>query len=130
MKVLRILVGLILLAAIVTFAADKPAKGARVDVDAVEVPEKILVKPTSAEIHEEYTATRTCASCHTQSSLDAEPKPTNHFMTTKDCDKCHFSTSWVPLRIYSHLSGKYNRQNRNPQDCTECHSSNNEFIAR
>ena len=129
MKALRILVGLMLMLSVAVFAADK-AKGARVDVDPVDVPEKILVKPTSAEIHEEYTATRSCSSCHTQSSLDAEPKPANHFMTTKDCDKCHFSTSWVPLRIYSHLSGKYNRQTRNPQECTECHTSNNEFIAR
>jgi len=128
MKPLRMLVWLMLLVTATTFAANGGSKGKRVDVDPVDVPEKMVVQPTTEEIHEE-SITRACSSCHNQGDLEAEPKPLNHFLTTKDCGTCHFNKSWVPLRLYSHLSGKY-RPNSTPQDCQSCHASNSEFLAR
>lgn len=127
MKVLSALVWLMLLLSATAFAAGG-STGNRVDVDPVDVPEKMVVQPTPEEIHEE-SITRTCSSCHIQGDLEAEPKPLNHFLTTKDCGACHFNKSWVPLRFYSHLTGKY-RANATPQECKSCHTSNSEFLAR
>lgn len=128
MKALKTLVWLFLLVSATAFAGDNGSKGKRVDVDPVDVPEKMVIQPTPEEIHAE-SMTRTCGSCHIQGDLEAEPKPLNHFLTTKDCGACHFSKSWVPLRFYSHLTGKY-RPNATPQDCQSCHTSNSEFLAR
>ena len=128
MKALRTLVGLMLLVSVTVFAADAGPNGKRVDVDPVDVPEKAVVQPTPEEIHEE-SITRTCNSCHVQGDPEAEPKPLNHFLTTKDCGACHFSKSWVPLRFYSHLTGKY-KPNATPQDCLSCHTSNNEYLVK
>lgn len=129
MKTLRALVWLMLLVSGMVFAADVGSKGKQVDVPPVDVPEKMVVEPTSEEIHEDMTNTRTCGSCHTKSDLQAEPKPMNHFLTTKDCGACHFSKSWVPLRYYTHLSGRY-KPNATPEDCLSCHTSNSEYLAR
>lgn len=107
-------------------AAD--SKGGRVDVPEVDVPEKMVVQPTPEEIHQEFPE-RACSSCHAPNSLDAEPKPLNHFLTTRDCGACHFDKSWVPLRIYQHRTGRY-RPNATPQDCLSCHTTNSEYIAR
>lgn len=126
MKAVRALIWLMLLVSATAFAADGDKK--RVDVEPVDVPEKAVVQPTPEEIHEE-SITRTCSSCHIQGDLEAEPKPLDHFLTTKDCGACHLSKSWLPLRFYSHLTGKY-RPNSTPQECKSCHTSNSEFLAR
>lgn len=109
-------------------------KEKRVDVAPVDVPEKVLIQPTPAEIHEDAEPGQTCTSCHGQNSLDAEKKPLTHFLTTKDCGACHFNKSWVPLRNYTHMNGKYSGMLRDnpdisPQDCNECHTTNTEFQA-
>lgn len=128
MKAVRFLVWLAMLVSMTTFAGESTSKGKQVDVPAVDVPEKMVVQPTPAEIHEDFPD-RSCASCHTPSNQEAESKPLNHFLTAKDCDKCHFSKSWIPLRLYSHLSARY-RPNSDPQNCSSCHMSNSEFLAR
>ncbi len=128
MKMLRVLLCLVLLVSATAFAADGAKGKKQVDVPPVDVPEKAVIQPTPEEIHEE-SITRACGSCHIQGDLEAEPKPLNHFLTTKDCGACHLSKSWIPLRFYSHLTGKY-RANATPQDCQSCHTSNSEFLAR
>lgn len=114
-------------------AADTQEK--RIDVAPVDVPEKIVIQPTSAEIHADAEPGQTCTSCHGPNSLDAEKKPLTHFLTTKDCGTCHFNKSWVPIRHYTHLNGKYSGMLRSkpdvdPQECNSCHVSNTEFLAR
>jgi hypothetical protein len=127
MKTLRTLALVLLMVTFSTFAGAADTKD-RVEVPAVDVPETMVVQPTSAEIHED-SRERTCVSCHSPNNQDAESKPLNHFLTTKDCGQCHFNKSWIPLRQYSHLSGKY-RPNSTPQECASCHTSNSEFLAR
>jgi nitrate/TMAO reductase-like tetraheme cytochrome c subunit len=126
MKAIRAFIWVLLLVSATSFAADGKAK--RLEVEPVDVPEKAVVQPTPEEIHQE-SITRTCVSCHFQGDLEAEPKPLNHFLTTKDCGACHFNKSWVPLRFYSHLSGRY-KPNSTPEDCLSCHKSNSEFLVR
>jgi hypothetical protein len=104
-------------------------KGKDIVVPNVDVPEQILVQPTPDIIHQEAPIDQPCSACHNPSSLEAEYKYPNHFLTTKECDKCHLNKSWVPLRVYQHLSGKY-RPNSIPQECDSCHTSNSEFLAR
>ncbi len=128
MKTVRAMIWLMLWLSATAFAAGDASKGRRVDVDPVDVPEKMVVQPTPEEIHQE-SFTRSCGSCHIQGDLEAEPKPMDHFQTTKDCVACHFNKSWVPLRYYSHLTGKY-RPNDTPQECLSCHTTNSEFHAR
>lgn len=124
---------LLSMASIVTYAAD--AKDKKIDVDKVDVPEKVVIQPTSAEIHEDAEPGQTCTSCHGPNSLDAEKKPLTHFLTTKDCGTCHFNKSWVPIRNYTHMNGKYSGMLRtkpdiDPMECNSCHISNTEFQAR
>ena len=138
MKTLRVLLcGLFLCVAAGAMAAD--AKEKRIDVNPVDVPEKVVIQPTPAEIHEGSEPGQACQSCHGANSLDAEKKPMNHFMTTRDCGTCHFNKSWVPIRNYTHMNGRYQAMLRDtrrpepvtdPQDCANCHFSNNEFLAR
>ncbi len=130
MKALRILLCIMLFASITGYAADAKVKK-RVDVDTVDVPEKIVIQPTPAEIHEDAPIGQKCESCHGPNSLDAETKPLNHFLTTRDCGVCHFNKSWVPLRIYTHKSARYKPvAGGDPTDCASCHVSNNEFQAQ
>lgn len=122
-------------AAAANHAVAADAKGKRIDVAPVDVPEKIVVQPTSAEIHEDAPPGQTCTSCHGPNALDAETKPLTHFLTTKDCGTCHFNKSWVPLRNYTHLNGKYPGMIRakpdvDSTDCAGCHVTNTEFQAR
>lgn len=135
MKALQVLICILLMAAASNYAVAADAKGKRIDVEPVDVPEKIVVQPTPAEIHEDAPPGQTCVSCHGPNSLDAETKFLTHFLTTKDCGTCHFNKSWVPLRNYNHLNGKYPGMLRakpdvDPQDCKSCHISNTEFLAR
>ena len=136
MKALRILICTLMLASAANFAvAADAAKDKRIDVSPVDVPEKIVVQPTSAEIHNDAPPDQTCASCHGPNSRDAETKPLTHFLTTKDCGTCHFNKSWIPLRNFTHMSGKYPgmlraKPDTDPLDCKSCHISNNEFLAR
>lgn len=133
MKTLRILICTVLLAFAANVAAADAAnsKGKRVDVDTVDVPEKKVIQPTSEEIHMDAPPDQKCSSCHGPNSLDAEIKPLDHFLTTKDCGICHFNKSWIPLRIYTHLSARYRpKPDVDPTDCKGCHVSNNEFQAR
>jgi hypothetical protein len=110
-------------------AADEPGKKkSDVEVDSVDVPEKILIQPTPAEIHEE-SFDRACNSCHNPSNPDTEHRPLNHFLTSRECVKCHLSKSWVPLRLYSHLTPKY-KPGPSGQDCLSCHTSNSEYYAK
>jgi len=74
MKSLRVLLCIMLLASVSSYAADAKGKK-RVDVDTVDVPEKIVIQPTPAEIHEDAPIGQKCESCHGPSSLDAETKP-------------------------------------------------------
>lgn len=139
MKLLRFLICvlLVLTTSGLAFAAD--SKGKRIDVAPVDVPEKAVVQPTPEEIHADSAPGQTCNSCHGPNSQDAEKKPLNHFLTTKDCGTCHFNKSWFSLRIYTHTNGRYQAMLRNPtrpnpnpdpQDCANCHFSNNEFLAK
>lgn len=126
MRTIRKLMCLLMLVSLPVMADG--TKGSAVDVPPVDVPEQMVIQPTPAEIHEDFPD-RTCGSCHTQSNQEAEPKPLNHFLTTKDCGQCHFNKNWIPLRLYSHLTGKY-RPNATPQECLSCHTSNSEFFAK
>jgi hypothetical protein len=133
MNALRALICTLMLALTVnvSVAADA-AKDKRIDVPPVDVPEKTVIQPTSAEIHAEAPPEQTCSSCHGANALDAERKPLTHFLTTKDCGTCHFNKSWVPLRNYTHTNGKYSGMQRDnpdisPQDCIECHTTNIEY---
>lgn len=133
MKAMKSVLWSMLLLSSLAFAAGDGGKK-QVDVDPVDVPEKMVVQPTPAEIHEDNTNTRSCESCHTKSD-QAEPKPMNHFLTTKDCGACHFSKSWVPLKVYQHLTGRYpgalrSKPDADPQECRACHISNSEYLAR
>jgi hypothetical protein len=135
MKSLKMLMCIVVLALATHVAMAGDGKGKSVDVAPVDVPEKIVIQPTSAEIHEDAPPDQKCGSCHGPSSVDAEKKPLNHFVTTKDCGTCHFNKSWVPLRMYTHQSGRYQsvlrtKPDADIQDCASCHFSNNEFMAR
>jgi len=94
----------------------------------VDVPEQIIIQPTPDIIHLDAPIDQQCSSCHNPASLEAEYKARNHFLTPRDCDKCHLNKSWVPLRFYFHLSGKY-KANSTPQECDSCHTSNSEYFA-
>lgn len=135
MKSLKIWLSVVLFALSTHVALAADAKDKRIDVDPVDVPEKVVIQPTSAEIHQDAEPGQTCTSCHGQNSLDAEKKPLTHFLTTKDCGTCHFNKSWVPIRNYTHMNGKYSGMLRtkpdvDPQECNSCHISNTEFQAR
>ncbi len=134
MKSLRLMVCLLALAILPGLSSAADSKQKRIDVSPVDVPEKVVIQPTPAEIHEDAEPGQTCTSCHGANSLDAEKKPLNHFLTTKDCGTCHFNKSWVPLRNYNHMNGRYPSMQRDhseilPQDCNECHITNTEFQA-
>lgn len=134
MKTLRVLVCTLLLVAVSSYGVAADSKGKSINVNPVDVPEKILLNPTPEEIHADAPPDQRCDACHKQGSLDAEPKPTNHFLTTKDCGTCHFNKSWVPLRNYSHMSGKYSclvrvKPDVSPDDCKGCHIGNIEYQA-
>ncbi len=131
MNALRILVCALMLAVMSGFVVAADGEGKRVDVDPVDVPEKVVIQPTPAEIHADAPLEQKCTSCHGPNSVDAESKPLNHFLTTRDCGVCHFNKSWVPLRIYTHMSARY-RPNPavDPMDCLACHVTNTEFQAR
>ncbi len=127
MNALRFFVIMMLLASASVFAAEPSGKGdKKIDVEQVDVPETMVVQPTPEEIHED-SITRSCSSCHVHGDMKAEPKPMNHFLTTRECGDCHFSKSWVPLRYYRHLSGRY-KPNATPQECLSCHASNSEYL--
>jgi len=115
-----------LLLSLSALAADTPKTSERVDVDVVDVPEKSLTPSTPTEIHEDAPAGRTCASCHQPADLEAQPKPLDHFQTNRDCGVCHLKQTWIPLKLYYHLSGKY-KANSTPQDCISCHTMNTEY---
>lgn len=101
-----------------------------IDVDVIEVPEEILVEPTPQEVHEENLS-RKCSSCHTPVNPEVQSKFLNHFQTSRECDTCHLSKSWLPLRLYSHLTPKYRaRAGQDSQECLSCHVSNSEYFAR
>jgi hypothetical protein len=121
LKVLALLLALI--SAFSSIAAEN------IKAPSVDVPEKKVFQPTPEDIHQDAPPDQPCSSCHNPASLDAEYKWPSHFLTTKECDKCHLNKSWIPLRMYSHLSGKY-RPNATPQECDSCHTSNSEFLAR
>lgn len=127
MKALRVLMVAVLLACAQAAVAEEK----RIDVDSVDVPERIVVQPTPEEIHTDAPPEQKCSSCHGPSGLGAEVKPLDHFLTTRDCGVCHFNKSWIPLRIYNHMSARYRpRPGGDPTDCKECHVSNTEFQAR
>jgi len=131
MKAFGVLISLLLMLTASSVAISADAKGKNIDVSPVDVPEKIVVQPTSAEIHMDAPPDQTCTSCHGPNSVDAESKPLTHFLTTKDCGTCHFNKSWIPLRIYNHLSGRYHpKPDVSPTDCAECHVTNTEFQAK
>lgn len=134
MKTLRALWCALLLAAASYHVVAADAEGKRIDIDPVDVPEKVVIQPTPAEIHMDAPPDQKCSSCHGPNSLDAEPKPLTHFLTTRDCGTCHFNKSWVPLRIYTHMNGKYScvvraKPDVSPDDCAGCHVGNTEFQA-
>jgi hypothetical protein len=129
MKILKLLLLIVLMVAL-PVAADEAGKSKKkVDVEAVDVPEKILIQPTPEEIHQDAPPEQKCSSCHAPNNANAESKPLNHFLTTRDCGVCHFDKSWVPLRIYNHMNGRYH-PNATPDDCQSCHISNTEFTAK
>ena len=97
-----------------------------INVPPVGVKEKFV--PTPEEIHQDVPVDQKCSSCHTPSNQDIESKSISHFMTHRECDQCHLNKSWIPLKIYRHLSGKY-RANSSPQECDSCHTSNSEYRA-
>lgn len=84
--------------------------------------------PTPEQIHQDVPIEQKCSSCHTEANQDIESKAINHFMTQRDCNVCHLNKSWIPLKIYRHLSGRY-RPNSTPQECDSCHTTNSEFRA-
>lgn len=113
-----------------TGAADDSKNGSQVDVPSVDVPETMIVPPTSKEIHDDYPE-RSCQSCHSGSEAGALQKTLNHFLTTRDCVACHLSQTFLPLRMYLHRSPKYKSDPARPlQDCNLCHTSNSEFYAK
>ena len=112
-------------------AAQDAKSDSQVDVPSVDVPEKMVVPPTSKEIHDDFPE-RSCQSCHSGIESGALQKPLNHFVTTtRDCGACHLSQTFLPLRLYRHRSPKYKADPaRPPQDCNLCHTSNSEFYAK
>lgn len=131
MKTLKTAIGVILLLGVMNTAIAADPKEKRIDVGPVDVPEKVVIQPTPDEIHRDAPVDQKCSSCHGPNSLDAETKPLTHFLTTKDCGTCHFNKSWIPLRIYTHLSARYRpNSDVDPTDCAGCHTTNTEFQAR
>jgi hypothetical protein len=111
-------------------AAQDQKSDSQVDVPPVDVPETMIVPPTSKEIHDDFPE-RSCASCHSGSETDALQKPMNHFLTTRDCVACHLTQTFLPLRLYRHRSPKYKPEpGQSSQDCNLCHTSNSEFFAK
>ena len=102
----------------------------RVEVPAVDVPEPSPGELRPAEIHEN-SPEKPCSSCHSPINKDIESKLPNHFVTSKECDSCHYTQRWTPLKIYSHINARYRRKpGVDPQDCGSCHISNSQFLAR
>ena len=126
MKMLRIfLMALLAVSLNVAYAASKEQK---IVVPSVGVPDKQTFEFTPEQIHRDSPVEQKCSSCHNQANEDTEFKAPNHFLTTRECDQCHSNKSWIPLRPYTHLSGKY-RPNSSPQECDSCHTTNSEYRA-
>jgi len=105
-------------------AKDGEIKAPRVGVDT-----QPAFQPTPEDIHQDAPVEQKCSACHNPASLDVEYKSPSHFLTTRECDQCHLNKSWIPLRLYVHMSGKYKR-NATPLECDSCHTTNSEYIAR
>jgi len=109
------------------------AAGRSVDVGPVDVPEQKVETPRPAEIHENIQDTP-CSSCHAPMNPDIESKLPSHFVTNKECGTCHYTQRWIPLRIYTHINARYagslRKNDADPQDCTACHITNNQFMAK
>ena len=67
-----------------------------------------------------------CASCH--NGAVASGKPGSHFVTTRSCDACHRSVSWLPVN-YTHVSSQSQPQ-PDKVTCVSCHVTNGELIPR
>jgi hypothetical protein len=120
------LCSLLLICLIIGASTSAVAKEKNISAPPVGVKEEFT--PSTEDIHRDVPIEQKCSSCHTEANQDIQSKPVGHFMTHRECDQCHLDKSWIPLRIYRHLSGKY-RPNASPQECDSCHTTNSEYRA-
>jgi hypothetical protein len=67
-----------------------------------------------------------CNTCH--NGTGATGKPSDHFVTTQQCDSCHSTNSWTPALDYRHLSAGYPGDHGVRLSCSDCHASNSQLV--
>jgi hypothetical protein len=65
--------------------------------------------------------TGSCSTCHNGTS--ATGKTPTHFITTLQCDNCHTTVAWTPIR-FTHSSADYPGDHRASVTCLNCHTTN------
>ena len=67
-----------------------------------------------------------CATCH--NGATATGKPSSHFVTTRQCDACHTTSTWTPATAYTHLTPWF-KSHGTRVSCKGCHKNNGEQLA-